>query len=92
MNATEKQHTTWQDWISPLRITLLAINAVCFGACVVLLLVGTPSGPLLVLTIATGLSFAAGLTGAIVASRKGSSRPVDASARSHESRTSRSTE
>jgi len=70
MNTTEKQHSDWRGYLSPLKITLLAINAVCFGACIVLLAFGAGSGPLVVLTIGTGLSFGAGLTGAIVAARK----------------------
>jgi hypothetical protein len=66
--------TSWRDWLSPLKITLLAINAVCFGGCVVLLALGTVSGPLVLLTVGTGLSLGAGLAGAIIAWRKQSSR------------------
>jgi hypothetical protein len=71
---------------SPLRITILAINAVCFGGCLVLLALGTASGPLVLLTIATGLSFGAGLMGAIVASRelRGGARERDGVRRDHE--------
>jgi hypothetical protein len=92
MNACEKKNTEWRNWISPLKLTLLAINAVCFGAFIVLLIVGKPSGPLVGITIATGLSLGAGLTGAIVASRKELGRPADASTSRGESRTIRSTE
>jgi hypothetical protein len=60
--------------MSPLRITLLATNAVCFGGCVVLLALGTVSGPLVLLTVGTGLSLGAGVAGAMIASRKQSSR------------------
>ena len=70
MNMTEKQHSAWRENLSPLKITLLAINAVCFGGCIVLLAVGAGGDPLVFLTIGTGLSVGAGLTGAIVASRK----------------------
>ena len=70
MNTSEKKNTSRREWISPGRITSLVINAICFGACIVLLAVGTASGPLVLLTIATGLSLGAGLTGAIAASRK----------------------
>jgi hypothetical protein len=74
MNAPATRSTSWQDGMSPLRITLLAVNALCFGGCVVLLAVGTASGPLLLLTIGTGLSLGAGVAGAITALRKQSSR------------------
>ena len=70
MTTSDKQHDSWRQWISPLRLTLLAVNAFVFGGCVVLLTLGTASGPMIGLTIATGLSFGAGLTGAIIASRK----------------------
>ena len=29
----------WQEFISPLKLTILAVNLVCFGACLVLLAV-----------------------------------------------------
>ena len=74
MNANAKQTSDWGEWLSPLKITLLAINAVCFGACIVLLVFGAGGGPLVLLTIATGLSFGSGLTGAIVASRRNTVR------------------
>ena len=77
MNKDKEQDVSWRHWISPLKITLLAVNGVCFGGCIVLLAVGVASAPLIVLTIATGLSFGAGLTGALVASRKGVSRGRD---------------
>lgn len=66
----DKDMSCWRGWLSPLKLTLLAINAVCFGACIVLLAVGSASGPLLGLTIATGLCLTAGLVGALVASRR----------------------
>ncbi|MCL4180217.1 MAG: hypothetical protein KJ072_21050 [Verrucomicrobia bacterium] len=74
MNTPATRSTSWRDWMSPVRITLLAVNAVCFGGCVVLLALGTASGPLVLLTIGTGLSLGAGVAGAIMASRKQSSR------------------
>jgi hypothetical protein len=79
MNAREKRDAGWRNWLSPLRLTLLSINAVCFGALIVLLILGKPSGPLVVITIATGLSFGAGLTGALVAARKELRSPTDGS-------------
>lgn len=60
--------------MSRLKITLLASNGVCFGGCVVLLALGTASGPLMLLTIGTGLSLGAGMAGAMTAWRKESSR------------------
>ena len=74
MNTPETEGTAWPHWISPRKTILLAINAVCFGGCLVLLAIGTTSGPLVLLTIGTGLLFLAGLTGAIVASRKSLAR------------------
>jgi predicted NBD/HSP70 family sugar kinase len=70
MNTTEKQQSEWREYLSPLQLTLLAINAVCFGGCLVLLAIGAGDGPLVLLTIGTGLAFGAGLAGAIVAGRK----------------------
>jgi len=60
----------WRDFLSPLKLSLLVINAVCFGGTVVLLAMGREGGPLVLLTVATGLSLAAGATGAIVAARR----------------------
>ena len=74
MDTAGKSDSSWSEWLSPLKITLLVINAVCFGACIVLLAVGRGSGPLILLTIATGLSLGAGLTGAILALRQGRRR------------------
>jgi len=74
MNTTEKHQSNWRECLSPLKITLLAINAVCFGGCLVLLALGTVSGPLVLLTTGTGLSLCAGLAGAIIASRKNAAR------------------
>jgi hypothetical protein len=74
MDTNGKSNPSWREWLSPLKITLLAINAVCLGGCIVLLAVGRGGGPLILLTIATGLSFGAGLTGAIMASRQDHNR------------------
>lgn len=70
MSVSDRGESACRQWISPLRLTLLAVNAVCFGACLVLLALATVSGALIVLTIGTGLSFGAGLAGAIGAARK----------------------
>lgn len=60
----------WGVYLSPLRLSLLTVNAFCFGGLLVLLALRTPSGPLVVLTIATGLSLFAGFAGALIASRR----------------------
>lgn len=70
VKTTEKQSSDWREYLSPFKITLLAINAVCFGGCIVLLALTAGGGPLVLLTIGTGLSLTAGLSGAIVAGRK----------------------
>jgi hypothetical protein len=70
MSLPESQNPNWRAYLSPLKLTLLAINAVCFGACLVLLVSGADSISVVFLTIGTGLSFLTGLVGAIVASRK----------------------
>jgi hypothetical protein len=67
---SDKDMKCWRKWLSPLELTLLVINAVCFGGLVVLLALGSGNGPLVLLTIATGLSLTAGLIGALVASRR----------------------
>jgi hypothetical protein len=70
MSVSGRKVASCGEWISPLRITLLVINAVCFGGCLVLLAVGIATGLLVLLTISTGLSFGAGLAGAVIASRR----------------------
>ena len=62
------------SWLSPLKLILLAINAVCFGGCLVLLAAGKGDGPVVLLTVATGLMLFAGLTGALIASRQAHTR------------------
>ena len=69
MDMTERQKS---HWLSPLMLTLLAVNAVCFGGCIVLLAFGSS---VVLLTIGTGLSLGAGLTGAVLATRQGSHSP-----------------
>ncbi len=68
--TSKKNISSWIGYLPPLKLTLLAMNAVCFGACVVLLALGSVSGPLVLLTIGTGLALFAALTGAIIASRR----------------------
>ena len=74
MDTTSKSNSSWSEWLSPLKITLLVVYAICFGGCIVLLAVGRGGGPLILLTIATGLSLGAGLIGAILALRQGRRR------------------
>ena len=69
MDMTERQKS---HWLSPLMLTLLAVNAVCFGGCIVLLAFGSS---VVLLTIGTGLSLGAGLTGTVLATRQGSQSP-----------------
>lgn len=70
MTTTEKREAGWHAYLSPLRLTLLAVNGVCFGGLLVLLALGKASGPVIVLTIGTGLSFGALVAGALTASRQ----------------------
>ena len=70
MTMPKKQDLSFSDGVSPLRLSLLAINAVCLGACMVLLTIRSANGPLVLLTIGVGLSFGTGFVGAMAASRK----------------------
>jgi hypothetical protein len=70
MNTDHHQRSGWGKYLSPFKLTLTAVNAVCFGACLVLLLMEKGGVPLVFLAIGTGLSSVAGLTGAVIASRK----------------------
>ena len=56
------------SFLSPLNLTLLAVNAICFGASLVLLAAGKTGVPLVLVTIGSGLMLLALLTGALVAS------------------------
>ena len=69
-DAPEKTDQSWREYISPLRLTLLAINWICFCACIVLVAGGRAGGLLILLLIGTGLYSVGGLIGAIVAVRK----------------------
>ena len=69
--VSDDTRASWRRaYLSPVKISLLAVNAVCFGGCVVLGALGCGGGPLVLLTVGTGLSFAAGLTGAIMTARR----------------------
>ena len=70
MNTSANQKSVWRSYLSPFKIALLAVNGVCFGACVVLLVSGADNVALVFLTIGTGLGLLSGLVGAIIASRK----------------------
>jgi len=70
MTTAEKREASWREYLSPLKLTLLAVNGVCFGALLVLLTLGAGSGPVVLLTIGTGLSFGVLVVGAIIASRR----------------------
>lgn len=64
----------WSAFLSPLRLILLAVNGICLGACLVLLVIGLGS---VLLTIGVGLSFGAGAVGAYkaVQQRKSEEQP-----------------
>jgi hypothetical protein len=68
--SAKSERQDWRQWLSPLRLSLLVINAICFGGCLVLLALGRVGGPLVLLTVAVGLSSFAGTVGAILASRR----------------------
>lgn len=65
-----KGHGGWCYFLRPLKLTVLVVNALCFGVCIVLLGFTAVTAALILLTIGTGLSVFAGLVGAIIASRK----------------------
>ena len=60
----------WRAHLSPLKLSLLAVNVFCFGSFLVFLALGESSGPLVVMTVATGLMSVAGLAGALTATRR----------------------
>jgi len=60
----------WRANLSPLKLSLLAVNAFSFGSFLVFLALGESSGCLVGMTVATGLMFFAGLGGVLVASRR----------------------
>lgn len=59
-----------RGYLSPLRISLLAVNGVCFGGLLVLLILGRGNGPAVLAAVGAGLSLAGGLAGAILAARR----------------------
>ncbi len=69
MNTTNDRQASRLRLLSPLKLTLLVINSICFGACLVLLAFGSTRGQVVFLTIATGLLLGAGLAEAILAAR-----------------------
>ena len=66
--TTQRNRNCWPSFLSPLNLTLLAVNAICFGASLVLLAAGKADALLVLVTVATGLMLFALLTGALVAS------------------------
>ena len=68
--SEDKAQDSWGEWLTPLKVMLLVTNAICFGACLVLLALRGPDGPLVLLTIGVGLALFAGLTGALIAARR----------------------
>jgi len=59
--AEENARDCCRGWLSPLKLTLLVINAICFGGCLVLLAVKNADVPLVLLTISVGLMLFAGM-------------------------------
>ena len=57
------------EYLSPLRLSLLVVNGICFGGFVMLILLGKSNVFLIVMTASTGLMLFAGLAGALLASR-----------------------
>ena len=66
----ETNRICWREYLSPLKLILLSVNALCFGGCLVLLALGSAGGPMVLLTVGTGLSLFGGLTGALIATRR----------------------
>ena len=66
MNTTEKQRYQREPYLSPFKVTLPALNAACLGVCIVLWAVGDGDGPLVLLTIGSGLTVGAGSVGTVV--------------------------
>ena len=67
MKNQQQQLEEWKGFLSPLQISLLAINGVCFGGSIVLLALGKGS---VLLALGTGGMFFAGAAGALIASKK----------------------
>lgn len=70
LREPEKPEESWREYISPLRLAILAVNWICFCASIVLIAQGRAAPPLVVLLIGTGLCSIGGLIGTIVAARK----------------------
>lgn len=62
-----KDKNRYIKYLSPFHLSLLAINGICFGGCLVLLAVKGVSGPLILLTIASGLLFLGEFSGTFLA-------------------------
>jgi hypothetical protein len=68
--TTERDTSCWSAYLSPLRLVLLAVNAVCFGGFLAFLAAGKAGAPSVLVTVGTGLSLFALLTGALVAASR----------------------
>lgn len=66
--TTQRNTDCWRSFLSPLNLTLLAVNAICFGGFLAFLAAGKADAPVVVLTVTTGVMFSCLLTGALVAS------------------------
>ncbi len=63
--TTEANRDCWSAFLSPLRLIVLAVNAMCFGGFLAFLAAGEGG---VVITVLTGVMFFSLLTGALVAS------------------------
>lgn len=70
MMTTETRRRSSTGSLSPLRLTLLVVKAICFGGLLVLLALGKSGGPVILLTVGVGLSVFGGVAGAIGTSRR----------------------
>lgn len=69
MKRTEGSNCHFSEYLSPLKLTLLALNGISFGGLLVLVLLGRATPPVVFLTISTGVSLTALLIGTLLASR-----------------------
>ena len=66
-----------ENWRSPLKLTLLVSNSICFGGLLVLLVTGRTDGPIMFLTFSVGLMVIAGFAGAFNEARQAQSPSLD---------------
>lgn len=62
---------SWREYLSPFKLTLLAINWISFCGSIALLALGQAKVSLVILLVGSGIYCVAGLAGVIIAVRKG---------------------